>query len=947
MNENDTRDLVAELERAIGAEQVRFDRMTRLLYSTDGSNYQIMPIGVTFPRSVEDVIAVHELAGRRKIPILPRGGGTSLAGQTVGQAIVMDFSRHLRRVRGINAETRSATVEPGLVLDHLNRQLAPLKLMYGPDPATADRATFGGMIGNNSTGSHSILYGMTSEHVRRLEVVFASGERTWLDADTPLLNGLRAEVQNLVLDNQDEIRARYPRTWRTVAGYALNKIDPRAVNLNWLLTGSEGTLATIVQAEVNLVPQPAMRCLALVHFDTLRASLEATPRILETQPSAVELIDRFMLNLTRQNPEYAQYLTFVEGDPASLLIVEFYGESTAELQAHVENLRSLLQRIGHHGAVTQAFTPREQANVWTVRKAALGIVMSERGDTKSLNFVEDAAVPVDQLADYITDVEELIHGEGTTFAIYAHASAGCLHVQPLVNLKSTEGYRQYRNIASGVADLVVQYCGTISGEHGEGLARGEFSERLFGSKLIAAFRQVKHAFDPDNLMNPGKMFDAGRMDDPAAMRYSPAYTVIPVKTRFDWSTDGGLNGAAEMCNGSGVCRKEGAATMCPSYMATRDEYDVTRGRANALRLAMSGHLQPEGLASEALHRVFELCLSCKACKAECPSSVDVARMKAEFLASYHDAHGILLSTRMFANIHRLNRLGSVLPAVSNFFLSTRIGHLGFKLLGMPTERPLPRLANRRFSRHFSTVEAQAAGQTQGTLIVDTFTEYNHPQVGRALLKIASALCLKLNVMRLPGQGCCGRPAISKGLLDLAKGMANANVQGLGERLTSGPFIFLEPSCQSAFTDDYLTLVDPSLQDTARRVAARCMSAESWLVQQFATHQPTWKNNPREILLHGHCHQKALWGTADTLRLLRSIPQAQVSEIDSGCCGVAGSFGYEHYELSLKIANQRLLPAITARPDALVAAPGTSCRTQIGEAGYRVWHPVEIVATAIE
>jgi FAD/FMN-containing dehydrogenase/Fe-S oxidoreductase len=943
MNDNETRDLVAELERAIGAEQVKFDTMTRLLYSTDASNYQIMPIGVTFPRSADDVVAIHEIATRRKTPILPRGGGTSLAGQTVGQALVMDFSRHMRRVRSINAETHCASVESGLVLDHLNRQLAPLKLMYGPDPATADRATFGGIIGNNSTGSHSILYGMSADHVRRLEVVFASGERTWLDANTPLLKRLRAEVSGLITAHQDDIKARYPKTWRTVAGYALNKIDPQNVNLNWLLTGSEGTLATIVQAEINLVAQPAMRCLALVHFDSLHASLEATPRILETKPSAVELIDRFMLNLTRQNPEYVQYLTFVEGDPAVILIVEFYGDSAAELQAQVANLRNLLTRIGHRGPIAEAFTARAQLDVWTIRKAALGIVMSERGDTKSLNFVEDAAVPVDQLADYIDDVEKLIHGEGTTFAIYAHASAGCLHVQPLVNLKTPEGYRQYRNIASGVADLVVKYCGTTSGEHGEGLARGEFSERLFGSKLVEAFRQVKRAFDPDNLMNPGKMFGAGRMDDPALMRYSPAYTVLPVQTRFDWSADGGLNGAAELCNGTGACRKEGTGTMCPSYMATRDEYDVTRGRANALRLAMSGHL-PDGLASDALHRVFELCLSCKACKAECPSSVDVARMKAEFLASYQDAHGTSLSTQVFANIHRLNALGSLVPAISNFALSSKVGHAAFRLIGVPTERPLPPLARHRFSR----IAPRPTGTPWATLVVDTFTEFNHPQVGAALLKIADALAIRLKVIRLPGQGCCGRPAISKGVLDLAKNMANQNVRELGQQLDSGaPFIFLEPSCLSAFADDYLTLVDPALRETARRLSARCMSAESWLVEQLAERQPTWKQEPREILLHGHCHQKALWGTADTLRLLRHIPGAQVTEIDSGCCGVAGSFGYEHYELSLKIANQRLLPAIAAKPGALVAAPGTSCRTQIGEAGYQVWHPVEIIAAAIE
>lgn len=934
--------LIADLEKYIGKEQVKFDQMTRLLYSTDASNYQMMPIGVTFPRSADDVIAIHEVARQHQMPVLPRGSGSSLAGQTVGQAIVMDFTRYMRRVRGINAEAQTVLVEPGLVLGQLNKQMQPMGFMFGPDPASAERAAIGGCIGNNATGAHSILYGMTSDNILRLEVVLPSGEQVWLDADTPQMTQIREKISQLVTENQAEITNRYPKTWRTSAGYALNKIDPSNVDLKWLLAGSEGTLATIVQAELRLVPRPPLRRLAMLHFDTLRASLEATPRILETQPAAIELIDRFLLDKTRQHAGFAPLLNFVEGDPAALLAVEYYGASDTELSAKVESLKMLLNRIGYKGSMVLAITPQEQANVWKVRKAGLGLLMSQRGDTKPIDLIEDAAVPVEYLADYIDEVEQIIHKAGTTFAIYAHASAGCLHVRPMINLKSEAGLKQYRRIGSEVADAVVKYGGTISGEHGTGIIRGEFSDRLFGEKLTQAFREVKAAFDPQNLMNPGKMVDHPAMDDVSLMRHTPYEVVIPIeKTRYDWSADGGFFGAIEMCNGAGVCRKEGAGTMCPSYMATLDEAHATRGRANALRHTMLGHLKPTNFASDELHGVFDLCLACKACKAECPSSVDVARMKAEYLSLRYDAKGYVpLATRIFANIHRLNALGSILPSFANLMLTNPLGFWLANMMGLPTQRPLPLLAKQRFSR---SVHKQP-NSAEVTLIVDTFTEFNHPEVGHALIKIMDALGIKINIVRMPT--CCGRPAISKGLLDMAKRMANQNVEFLSQNLT--PFIFLEPSCQSALMDDYPELVSPEYKEAAKQVAAHCMSAEAWLLPVLQSQQDTlvWDTRPREVLLHGHCHQKALWGTAETRQLLSLIPNTTVSEIDSGCCGVAGSFGYEHYDLSLKIANDRLLPALREKPQAIAAAPGTSCRVQISEAGHSVLHPIQVIGDAL-
>lgn len=937
-------EMLQDLQQAVGREQAAADRMTRVLYSTDASNYQIMPLAVTYPRDADDVVAVHEVARKYGAPVLPRGGGSALAGQAVGEAIIMDFTRHMRRVRGVNAEARTVDVEPGLILGTLNAQLAPLDLMFGPDPASAERAAIGGVIGNNATGAHSIRYGMTADHVARLQVVTAAGEVVWLDESTAELKRIRGIVGDLAAEQAPLIQARYPRTWRTVAGYALDKIDPGDVNLNWLLCGSEGTLATVVRAELQLVERPKIerKRLALAHFDTLRAALEATPRILELEPAAIELMDKFLLDKTRAAAGYRGRLTFVEGDPEAILVVEFVG-SARELSAKIADLKAHLLRLGLRGAVTIAETAAQQDDVWTVRKAGLGLMMSERSEAKPVSFIEDGAVPVERLADYISDVERIIHDNDTTYAIYAHASAGCLHIRPLINLKSLKGRGQYRAIADAVAQTVKKYQGAITGEHGQGLVRGEFSEYLFGPELMDAFRAVKRAFDPQNMMNPGKIIDSPPMDSAELMRYGPDYAVINLRTRYDWSADNGFGGAVEMCNGAGVCRKEGEGTMCPSYQATLDEAHSTRGRANALRAAMSGAL-PDDLGDPQVKAVLDLCLSCKACASECPSAVDVAKLKSEFLASWHDRHGVDTATRIFGNIHRLNRVAGALPRLSNLMLNHSLTKWGAGVLGIPTERPLPKFAARRFSAG----RYPQHSMPDAILIVDTFTEWNHPEVGRAAMALAERLGLRVNVQRLPGQGCCGRPALSKGLLDQAKAMARANVLGLKRGQAEVPLVFLEPSCMSAFADDYLTLVEPELQADARSVSERCVSAETFFADALALQcdSLTWQLDSARILLHGHCHQKALWGTADSLRLLRAIPGAEAGEMNTGCCGVAGSFGYEHYELSMKIAEDRLLPAIRANADAIIAAPGTSCRAQIQDAGYTARHPVEIVSMAL-
>ncbi len=953
-------DLANDLRKAVKGD-VRFDETTRHLYSTDASNYQIMPLGVVIPRDADDVIAAHQVAASYRVPVLPRGGGSSLAGQTVGAAVVLDFSRYLRRVTRINADERTVRVQAGVVLADLNKQLTSLGLMFGPDPASASRATLGGMIGNNSTGAHSILYGMTSDHVRALDVVLSDGSRVTLDAAHGTDFSEREDrvgiayraVAEVLSKHKDAIAARYPKTWRTCAGYGLNRLDPRAIDLAQLLVGTEGTLATTLEAEIALVPRPKLTRLAILHFDSLRAALDASPTILEVEPSAVELIDRMMLNRARETPEFARLLTFIEGDPAVVLVVEFYGDSEAELVAKVDQLRAHLSAHRIKTTIVDAISAAAMANVWAVRKAGLNLTMGIKGDFKPSHFVEDAAVPVDRLTEYVERVAQIVTDAGTTFAIYAHASAGCLHIKPLINLKTDAGLRNYRKIGEAVADLVVQFGGTTSGEHGEGLVRGCFSEKLFGAELVGAFRAIKAAFDPDSIMNPGKMFDAPPMDDPAIMRfggdrYQTPYA--PISTRFHYDEDGSFAQSVEQCNGSGECRKTGGGTMCPSFIATRDEKDSTRGRGNMLRLAMSGALGAEGLSSEAVHDVLDLCLSCKACKAECPSSVDMAKLKAETQALYHDAHGTPLRSRLFAHIAELNALGSLMPAVSNAMLNMPIARAAFARIGIAPERSFPPLARQTFRRwfnHRAPAIHSAPDRPEVVLFDDTFLNFNTPSIGRAAVRLLEAAGFRV---RLVDKRCCGRPAISKGLLDEARAMAAHNLIMLAPYARRGiPIIGCEPSCVSALIDDYRSLF-PGADSEA--VAAATQTIDAFLVglADAGKLNLDFDGTPRTILFHGHCHQKALTGTTSIKRLLELIPNAWVSEIQSGCCGVAGSFGYEaeHYDLSLTIGEDRLLPAIReSLPETIIAASGTSCREQIAHgAARRALHPIEVLAAAL-
>jgi len=951
--------LIRELQAHVAGE-VRFDEMTKVLYSTDASIYEIEPLGVVIPRHKDDVIATIQIAGRHGLPVLPRGAGTSLAGQACGRAIHLDMSKYLTGILEVNAEERWARIQPGVVLDELNAHLRPWGLMFPPDVATSNRANVGGMIGNNSAGAHSILYGKTIDHVLELTVVLSSGEEVRARALTEgelaarlRGDGLEARVIRVLRDlaerHRDEIQARYPKIMRRVGGYNLDEfVKGQPFNLVKILVGSEGTLAATVEAKVNLVPRPKMTALAVVHFPTLLEALEATTEILPCGPSAVELVDKTILDLTKGSLEYSRRMTFVEGDPAALLLVEFYGLSSEELRGKIEALEARLRRTGLGGAIVRATEAEAQQNIWRVRKAGLGLLLGMKGDRKPIAFVEDTAVPPERLAEYVRRFDALVREHGTTAAYYAHASVGCLHIRPILDLKQEPEVERMRSIAEQVCDLVLEFGGAMSAEHGDGLARSCWNEKMFGPTLYKAFQEVKAAFDPHGTMNPGKIVNAPPMTE--NLRYGPRYRARQVKTYFSFAREGGFDRAVELCNGAGVCKKKLEGTMCPSYMVTREEEHSTRGRANALRAAITGHLPADALTSRRMYEVLDLCLECKGCKAECPSNVDLAKLKYEFLAHYYAAHGTPLRARLFGHIALLSRLGCALAPLSNWVLGSAPARFALeKIAGVDRRRRLPPFARPTFEQWFAARNG-AVSKGERDLVVlfhDTFMTYNEPQIGRAAVAVLEAAGFHVI---LAEKRCCGRPMISKGMVERARANARYNLEQLSPYAEAGvPIVGCEPSCILTFRDEYPDLLeDPRTERLARHV----FMMEEFLLglHERGALPLAFRPTARDILLHGHCHQKALIGSAPSLKVLRLLPGARVAEVDSGCCGMAGSFGYEreHYDISLAIGARCLFPAVQAAgPETEIVAAGISCRQQIAHAtGRRAKHLVEVLAAAL-
>jgi FAD/FMN-containing dehydrogenase/Fe-S oxidoreductase len=945
------------LRRALEARvtgEVRFDTVSRALYSTDASIYQLTPIGVVVPRTGEDLRHVVRLCAEFRCPLTMRGGGTSQAGQAIGRGIVVDTSKYLNRVLELRADERRVRVEPGIVLDELNARLKPHGLRFAPDVSTASRATVGGMMANNSSGARSIYYGKTIDHVLEQDVLLSDSTtvraRAWTEDDLSqavagdgvLARGCQA-VRRLATGHAAEIARRYPKVLRRVGGYNLDEFVPgRPFDLSKLFVGSEGTLGVVLEATLNLVPLPKAKAVLAVQFDDLLQSLAATPLILTHQPSAVEVMDRFILSHTERSPAlHAMRQSFVEGDPASLLCIEFYADHADELPPRLEALERDLTANGFGSRFHHALSAEAQSRIWTLREAALGLSMAMKTEEKSLSFVEDTAVPPERLRDYIARLLGIVRRHRTTAGVYAHASVGCLHVRPVVNLKTAGGVATMEAIARDVAELVVEFGGALSGEHGDGMLRSPFMRRMFGAPLYEAFRTIKQAFDPHAILNPGKIVDAEPMT--ANLRFGPGYSTPRPTTFFDYSSYGGMAGAVEMCSGLGACRKTADGTMCPSFMATREEADVTRGRANVLRLAMAGRLGESGLGDDGVYRVLDLCLECRACKAECPVGVDVARFKSEFLSDYWSRHGLSRHARAMSDAHRLARLGSRFAPVSNWIANAPLmRRVNERLIGIDRRRHVPAFTNRPLTDRAAPVD-----DPDDVLFNDTFTNYYDPEIGLAAIRVLNAGGVRLG---LAGNVCCGRPKISKGVLDDARALAAANVERLYPHVVRGRrVVFCEPSCLSAVREDAPDLLRGEMQRRARTIAASCVSFEQAASQ--LGDRLVLSSGPPAILLHGHCHEKSMGLVAHTRSLLSGLPGTTVLDSNAGCCGMAGSFGYahEHFEISRTIAEQRLLPAIRQRPaGSVVVATGTSCRHQVLDlAGEAALHPAMLIERHLE
>ena len=970
--------LIAVLRNHVSGE-VRFDAASRRLYSTDASHYQIEPLGVVIPKSLDDLSAVVQIAAETQTPIVPRGGGTSLSGQAIGPGIVIDCSKYLNQIGAVDVAARTVKVQPGVVLDHLNRAMAVHGLQFGPDVATANRATLGGMLGNNSAGARSIVYGKTIDHVRSIKSILADGTVTDFGprsavecrrlAERPTLEGhIYREARRVIDKNADEIRARFPHIIRRVSGYNLLDTLDRGSESNQslvpLVVGSEGTLAVIAEAELNLVPRPKARGLLVPHFDSLAAALDVLAMSLEMQPSAVELMDSMLIELAARQRSFKHMMTAIKGRPAALLMVEFSGDSTAEVSARVHELERKLSGRAGVTALVPAIEPSVRDPLWSLRSSAVPLLYGMPGDRKPITFVEDCAVDPAKLPEFALQFREILRAHGTDGTFYGHASVGCLHIRPVLNLKDQYDLTRMRAIMEDVTDLVLHFGGSLSGEHGDGLVRSEWNRKMFGPTVYEAFRQIKRAFDPHNLLNPGKVVDAPAMEE--NLRFGPGYHTQPIETIFDYSSQEGFFRSIELCNGAGVCRKTQGGAMCPSFRATRDENDSTRGRANSLRIALtrSDENNAAPLSERWVHSVMDLCLGCKACKSECPSNVDLAKLKSEFLHAYHQKRIRPLGHWFAANVHRLNRFGAKFAGLTNWINRRGLTRWFMEtIFGIDRRRSLPEVHGDHFRKWFAErrvtkgepnvlarlhvgAAPRRAPLRKVLLFDDCFTTFNEPAIPRAAVAVLEQAGCEVELVN---PICCGRALISKGFLKEARALAQQQLPDLARRVADGtPILGLEPSCVLTLMDEWPELA-PGTQ--AQKVANAVHLAEHWLVDRIESDDLTLPltRQTEKILFHGHCHQRALCGVNGSAEAMKRIPGLQVTTLDAGCCGMAGAFGFErqHYDLSVQIANLELIPAIKAEPESIIAATGTSCRHQIRDlTGRMALHPMQVLAAGL-
>ncbi len=945
--------------------EVLFDRFSRGRYSTDASIYQIEPLGVVIPKTGADLQAAISLAAEEGIAILPRGGGTSQAGQTVGRALVVDFAKYLNGLLSVSQDAQSCIVEPGIVLDELNRRLKSRGVWFPVDVSTGAQCTIGGMTGNNSAGTRSLRHGIMRDRVTAIDAILHDGAEMRFDASAPngRANGLSPEAElrrdlASMGSKYAPLAAVFPHVSRRVGGYNIDALAPNGspVNLATLLVGSEGTLAVSKRIELALAPLAKNKVAGVCHFPTFRSAMEAAQDIVKLGPVAVEVIDRTLIELARAIPMFrASMEKFVRGEPDALLLTEFAEDDQAENLRRLRQLGELMGDLGYPDSVVEAIDPAFQSEIWEVRKSGLNIMMSMKTDGKPVSFIEDCAVPLEHLADYTERLTAIFHKHGTQGTWYAHASVGCLHVRPMLNLKTADDTRKMRAIAEETFAMVREYKGSHSGEHGDGLARSEFHEAMYGREMVAAFEAVKDRFDPNARMNPGKIVRAPKFDDRTLFRFKPDYKVAPFKAALHWEgypgAGNGLQGAVEMCNNNGACRKLQGGVMCPSYRATMNERDVTRGRANTLRLALSGQFGPDALGSDDMLETMKLCVSCKACRTECPTSVDMAKMKIEALAAANKRRGLPLRDRLIAYMPRYAPYAAAAPwlfnirdAIPGMAAASEI------VAGLSRHRVLPRWRSNPFRM------TEAIGPMNGrpvVLMADTFNSYFEPDNLRAAVEVLAAAGCRVQTAKPLDGGrplCCGRTFLAAGLVDEARAEASRLVEAILPMVRQGAAIVgLEPSCLLTLRDELAAML-PGGEAAEIAASAKLIGEFLWAERSDGNLSLNFRPVERRIHVHGHCHQKSFGAHQPEVEILNSVPRLSVTNIESSCCGMAGAFGYnkDTYDVSLKMAELSLLPAVrsAALTDGIVAS-GFSCRHQIRDGANRTaQHAVHVLREAL-
>jgi FAD/FMN-containing dehydrogenase/Fe-S oxidoreductase len=966
-----------ELETKLSGE-LYYDKTMRILYATDASVYREMPLAVALPKDKKDIRVIVAFANQHEVPLIPRAAGTSLAGQCVGTGLVVDVSKYMNQILEVNTEKNWVKVQPGVIRDELNQRLEKDGLFFGPDTSTVNRCMMGGMVGNNSCGSTSIVYGSTRDHLLEVDVILSDGTETTFKALSKAdfykkieLDNLEGEIYRHIhtelsnTEQQKEIRAEFPKAsiHRRNTGYAVDVLletdiftkEKPTFNFCSLMAGSEGTLAFMTEIKLNCVPLPPKhKILLCAHFESVQESLEAVLIAMKYQPTAVELMDKIIMDCTKESIEYRKNRFFLEGDPQAVLVIQFSENEMEKAEATANELENAFKNKGY-GYAFPRVRGSKMKQVWDLRKAGLGLLANIPGDSKAVAVIEDTAVDVQDLPAYIQEISAMMTGFGQRSVYYAHAGAGELHLRPILNLKKSEDVQLFHDIGEATAKLVKKYDGSLSGEHGDGRVRAEFIPLMIGEKNYDLIKRLKYTWDPKNLFNPGKIVDAPPMN--TSLRYEPDAPTPELETVFNFSETGGIIRAAEKCNGSGDCRKLplSGGTMCPSYRATRDEKSTTRGRANVLREMLTNPIDKnKPFDSQEIYEVLDLCVSCKGCTSECPSNVDMSTMKAEFLHQYHQTHGIPLRSLAFSYISNLNALGSIVPSLTNFIFKNKYSNgLLKKVLKVAPERDLPLLHSTTLRKWFRKNAPKVTGEIKKTvyLFCDEFTNYNDTEIGIRAVQLLTRLGYEVKMVK---HSESGRSHISKGVLKPAQALARKNIAIFKNIITKEtPLLGIEPSAILSFRDEYPRLVADEEIETAKQLAKNVLLVDEFISQEIMAGNITadiFTKEKKTIKLHGHCHQKALSSVNHSAWLVGLPENYTVEVIPSGCCGMAGSFGYEaeHYEVSMKIGEQTLFPAVrSASADTIIAAPGTSCRHQIKDGTKReALHPVEVLWEAL-